>query len=222
MKIHKLEIYSDNIKEQLRFYRDQLNLKITDYSEDFFEVEIGYSTIKFQQKENATAYHIAFHIPDNQHKEALEWVKERMPVLEGNGQEIVDFFAWIAKSLYFYDEDKNIIEFISRESFSKPKSALFSEESILGISEVGLVTENIQEKFDFLNVEFKLEKYDGDFERFCAIGDDEGLLITINQKLKDWFPTDDKAFKSEFKIEFTHQEKQHSLIFEDDQLKAQQ
>ena len=222
MKIHKLQIYSDNIKEQLRFYRDQLNLSIIDYSEDHFEVETGYSTIKFQQKENATAYHIAFHIPDNQHNEALEWVKERVPVLEGNGQEIVDFMAWNAKSLYFYDEDKNIIEFISRESFSKPESALFSEKTILGISEVGLVTENIQEKFDFLNSNFQLEKYDGDFEHFCAIGDDEGLLITINQKLKDWFPTDDKAYKSEFKIEFTHQGKKNSLVFENDKLKAQQ
>ncbi|OEY73201.1 VOC family protein [Salegentibacter salarius] len=222
MKIHKLQIYSDNLKEQLRFYRDTLNLKITDNSDDYFEVETGYSTLRCQQKENATAYHIAFHIPDNQHKEALEWVKERVPVLRGNGQEIVDFMAWSAKSLYFYDKDKNIIEFISRESFSKPGSALFSEKSILGISEVGLVTENITEKFNFLNANFELEKYDGDFEHFCAIGDDEGLLITINQKLKDWFPTDDKAFKSEFKIEFSHQEKQHSLIFEDDQLKAQQ
>lgn len=221
MKIHKLQIYSDNIKAQLRFYRDTLNLKITDHSEDHFEVETGYSIIRFQHRENATSYHIAFHIPDNQHNEALEWVRERIPVLEGNGQEIVDFMAWSAKSLYFYDEDKNIIEFISRESFSKPESALFSEKSIVGISEVGLVTENIQGKFDFLNAKFQLEKYDGDFEYFCAIGDDEGLLITINQKLKDWFPTDDKAYKSEFEIEFTHKQKKYSLIFENDKLKAQ-
>lgn len=222
MRIQKLQIYSGNLKEQLCFYRDTLNLKVTDNSDDYFEVETGYSTLRFQQKENATAYHIAFHVPDNQHNEALEWVKERVPVLRGNGQEIIDFLDWSAKSLYFYDRDQNIIEFISRESFSKPESALFSEKSILGISEVGLVTENIKEKFDFLHTNFELEKYDGDFERFCAIGDDEGLLITINQKLKDWFPTDDKAYKSEFKMEFTQQGKKHSLVFENDKLKAQQ
>ncbi|PKD20246.1 glyoxalase [Salegentibacter salinarum] len=221
MKIHKLQIYTDNIKEQLRFYRGKLNFKITDYSDNHFEIETGYSTIRFQHKENATPYHIAFHIPDNQHNEALEWVKAHVPVLEGNGQEIVDFMAWSAKSLYFYDEDKNIIEFISRESFSKPNSALFSEKSIVGISEVGLVTENIQEKFHFLNSNYQLEKYDGDFEHFCAIGDDEGLLITIDQQLKDWFPTDDKAYKSEFEIEFTHKGEKHSFIFENDKLKAQ-
>jgi len=222
MKIHKLQIYSDNLKEQLQFYRDQLNLKITDYSDDYFEVETGYSTLRFQQRDKATAYHIAFHVPDNQYKEALNWVKERVPVLKGNGQEIVDFMAWNAKSIYFFDKDKNIVEFISRESFIKPESALFSEKSILGISEVGLVTENIKEKFNFLNANFELEKYDGDFERFCAIGDDQGLLITINQNLKDWFPTDDKAYKSEFQIEFTQQGKKHSLIFENDKLKTQQ
>ncbi|HKL36227.1 MAG TPA: VOC family protein [Salegentibacter sp.] len=222
MKIHKLQIYSDNLKEQLHFYRDTLNLKISDSTDHYFEVQIGYSILRFQQKENATPYHIAFHVPDNQHNEALEWVNERIPVLRGNGQEIVDFMAWSAKSLYFYDEDKNIIEFISRESFSKPESALFSEKSILGISEVGLVTENIKEKFNFLNANFELEKYDGDFEHFCAIGDDEGLLITINQKLKDWFPTDDKAYQSEFKMQFTHQGKKNSLVFENDKLKVQQ
>ena len=74
----------------------------------------------------------------------------------------------------------------------------------------------------FMAIFTKLEKYDGDFERFCAIGDDEGLLITINQKLKDWFPTDDKAYKSEFKMEFTQQGKKHFLVFENDKLKAQQ
>lgn len=222
MKIHTLQIYTDNIREQLRFYRDKLNLKITDYTEEYFEVETGYSRLRFQQKENATAYHIAFHIPDKQHNEALEWVKERIPVLEGNGQEIVDFLAWSAKSLYFYDEDKNIIEFISRESFSKPESTLFSEKSILGISEIGLVTENIEEKIEFLKSNFELEMYDGDSERFCAIGDNEGLFITINQKLKDWFPTDDKAYKSEFEIEFSHKETKHSLVFKNDKLTLQQ
>lgn len=109
MKIHKLQIYSDNLKEQLQFYRDQLNLKITDYTDDYFEVQTGYSTLRFQQRDKATAYHIAFHVPDNQYKEALNWVKERVPVLKGNGQEIVDFMAWNAKSIYFYDKDKNIV-----------------------------------------------------------------------------------------------------------------
>lgn len=222
MKIHKLQIYSDNLKEQLRFYRDQLNLKITDYGDDSFEVQTGFSSLRFQYKEKATSYHIAFHIPDNQYHQALDWLKARLPVLKGNGQQIVDFPAWSAKSIYFYDKDKNIIEFISRESFSKPESALFSEKSILGISEVGLTTENIKEKFNFLNINFELEKYDGDFERFCAIGDDEGLLITINQNLKDWFPTNDKAYKSEFEIKFTQHGKKHCLIFENDKLKTQQ
>ncbi|TDN88705.1 catechol-2,3-dioxygenase [Salegentibacter sp. 24] len=222
MKILKLQLYTANIKEQLHFYRDKLNLKIIDYTEDYFEVETGFSKLSFQQKENATPYHIAFHIPDNQHNEALTWIKERIPVLEGNGQEIVDFLAWSAKSLYFYDEDKNIIEFISRESFTKPESALFSEKSILGVSEIGLATENIQEKFEFLKSNVQLEKYDGDFKRFCAIGDDEGLFITINQKLKDWFPTDDKAYKSEFEIEFTYKESKHSLVFKNDKLSFQQ
>jgi catechol-2,3-dioxygenase len=222
MKIKKLQLYTSNVKEQLRFYRDTLNLEVQNFAEDSFEVYVGFSNLKFQQKEGATAYHIAFHIPDKQHEIALAWVKERVPILRGNGQEIVDFSAWNAKSIYFYDADENIVEFISRKNLNKPESALFSAKSILGISEVGLATNNIQEKLNFLKQETGLEKYDGNLENFCAIGDDDGLLITINKELKYWFPTNDKAHSSEFKITFDHEEKAFSLIFENNRLRKSQ
>ncbi len=193
---------------------------MSDYFEESFKVQAGFSEIIFTQSENAKPYHIAFHIPDKQEEKALEWVKEKVPVLKNETDEIIDFSAWNAKSLYFYDEDENILEFISRGSFSKPDSALFSSASILGISEIGIGTTGVKKKFGYLNAKFGLEKYDGDFEKFCAIGDDEGLLITIDRTQKDWFPTNDRAFASEFRIVFENNGQKHQLSFEDDQLKA--
>ncbi|MGM0934761.1 MAG: VOC family protein [Bacteroidota bacterium] len=219
MKIHKLQLYSLNFRGQLHFYRDTLGLKVKQNSEENFEVQIGYSLLEFQYKQDAKPYHIAFHIPDNQEEVALDWVKRRVPVLKNNNEEIIDFSAWNAKSLYFYDADENILEFISRRIFNKPLSALFSEESIQGVAEIGIGTTQVREKFNFLNSHFGLEKYDGDFEKFCAIGDDKGLLITIDRNKKDWFPTDDKAYAAEFRVEFRHQEKDHQLVFENDHLK---
>ncbi|UJH91180.1 VOC family protein [Antarcticibacterium sp. 1MA-6-2] len=218
MKIERLELQSKHLTEQLKFYRDVLELEIPVYDETSFEVKVGYTSIKFTEDNNATPYHIAFHIPDKQEEIALTWTKGKVPILRNNSDEIIDFSNWSAKSFYFYDADKNIVEFIARRNLFKPESSLFSEENIIGVAEIGLATENIEEKFLFLQKNCELEVYDGNFEKFSAIGDDEGLLITINKELKDWFPTEDKAFASPFKIKFSHRGKQYYLKFENDKL----
>lgn len=218
MKIEKLEIQTRDAGAQLKFYRDLMGLNVKNYTERSFEVKIGYTGVKFVETENATPYHIAIHIPDKQEEIALEWVKERVPVLKNKFEEIIDFSGWDAKSIYFYDADENIMEFISRRNFLNPESDIFSENSLLGIAEIGLATSNIKEKYKILREKCRLEMYDGSFDKFCAIGDDQGLLITINRNEKDWFPTNDKAFLSDFKIVFTHNEEQQQVIFEDDKL----
>lgn len=218
MKIEKLEIRSANLAEQLKFYRDLLELKISNYNEESFEVTVGYTNIKFILDSSATPYHIAIHIPDKQEEEALRWVKERMPVLKNNNDEIIDFSGWDAKSVYFYDKDYNIMEFISRRRFNEPDSPMFSNDSLVGVAEVGLATKDIESKFEFLQKNCHLKVFDGNFEKFCAIGDDKGLLITINKELKDWFPTKDKAYASPFSIWFSHGNESCALKFEKDQL----
>lgn len=218
MKIEKLEIKTENVEEQLKFYRDTLELEVKNYNYWSFEVKIGYSTLKFVESEKSTSYHIAIHIPDRQEGKALEWIKERVSVLKNNGDDLIDFSGWNAMSLYFYDADNNIMEFIARRNCFPPHLEMFSKESLLGIAEIGLATNNILEKYKYLHKKCHLEKFDGDFEKFCAIGDDEGLLITIDKNKKDWFPTKDEAHSSDFKVSFTHAGNQYQLQFEHDQL----
>lgn len=218
MKIEFLNIYTSKLEEQLKFFRDLFGLKIQNYTEESFEVLIGTSILKLSKKANATPYHLAFHIPDKQEEIALEWVKERVALIKSYNNEIVDFSNWDAKSLYFYDIDENILEFISRRTLNSPKSAFFSEESILGIAEIGLATSNIRKSYEFLSKNFQLEKFDGNFEKFCAIGDPDGLIITINKYLKDWFPDNDKAYASGFSLIFSHQNNTHHLQFKNDEL----
>lgn len=213
MKILKLTVYSNKIKSQLRFYRDDLGFEVLNYEEKSFEIKAGYSILKFEYRENPTPYHIAFHIPDNQEKDALQWLENETAVLKNNTDKIIDFSNWHAKSVYFYDEDENIIEFISRTDFSTPESALFSADSIVGLAEIGLGTENVSAKFDQLQEGCGLKKFDGDFKRFCAVGEPSGLIITINKNKKDWFPTNDKAYSSPFELEFSHLSKIYLLKF---------
>ncbi|TRO67012.1 VOC family protein [Christiangramia sabulilitoris] len=218
MEISKLTIYTSNIDSQLEFYRDELNFQIKDLSEKGFEVVAGYSRLRFEYKENSTPYHIAFHVPDRQEKIVLQWLENIVPVLGYNDDVIIDFPNWQAKSVYFYDKDKNIMEFISRRDFKKGDAGIFSPSEIVGIAEVGLVTKNIEEKFEKLRLNCVLDKYDGDFDRFCAIGGDSGLIITINNDKKDWFPTNDKAYSSEFKLEFRHDSKFFQLEYGNEKL----
>ncbi|HET8752952.1 MAG TPA: VOC family protein [Salinimicrobium sp.] len=218
MRIEKLKIYSSQPEKQLRFYRDVLQLDVLESSNDSFEIKIGYSTLKIEQKENASPYHIAFHIPALQEMKALEWLKKRVVVLKDDGNEIVDFSSWKAKSVYFYDADKNIIEFISRRDFFPSKNEVFSGKRLIGISEIGLATESVQQKFNFLNEHFSVKKFTEDYETFCATGDEEGLFIVINKERKTWFPSNDKAYSSEFEISIKTGEISGELTFKDDRL----
>ncbi len=219
MKIKKLKIYTSNIKQQLELYRDELGFEIGNYTEDSFELVAGYSILRFEFREKATPYHIAFHVPDVQENEALRWLENIIPVLKYNDDKIIDFSNWQAKSIYFYDKDKNIMELISRREFQKPESAIFNSSNIVGLAEIGMVTKEIKPKFEKLKLECGLDHFDGDFDRFCAIGDPSGLLITINNDKKDWFPTSDKAYSSDFEMEFEHDSKTFKLIFSNDELK---
>ena len=218
MKIEHLQVFTGNLKEQQVFYEKVLQLQLKNVSETSFQVKVGFSVLEFQKKKSAKPYHIAFHIPALQEEKALKWLKDRVSILKDGEEEIVDFSGWKAKSIYFYDADKNVVEFISRRHFFPPESEEFSEESIVGISEIGLATSDVKSAFDFLNTNFSLKKFTGDYERFCATGDDEGLFIVINKEQKYWFPSDDKAFASEFKIGFSTASGKAEMAYKNERL----
>lgn len=218
MRIEFLRLYTDKLQEQKEFYRDTLQLPLREVSEQSFQVVLGFSVLEFEERESATPYHIAFHIPALQEEKALKWLKKRVTILKNEGEEIVDFPAWSAKSIYFYDADKNVVEFISRKHFIEPGSSEFSEKSIEGVSEIGLATSNVRSAFDFLHENFGLKKFTGDYEHFCATGDDEGLFIVIDKNGKDWFPSGDKAYASEFEISFSTTSGKAKLIYKNERL----
>jgi catechol-2,3-dioxygenase len=218
MKIEYLKIFSPYPAKQKMFYQDVLGLPVTETENSTIQVKLGYSQLEIREMEDATPYHLAFHIPPHREESALEWLQKRTAILENKGDKIVDFPAWDAKSLYFYDADKNILEFISRRKLFPPETGEFSAEEILGISEVGLATGDVEDKFTFLNRNFGLEKYSGDYRHFCAIGDDEGLFITINKDQKDWIPTGDKAFASPFEIKISVEKALFGAVYANERL----
>lgn len=200
MKMEKLILFTNNLELQVDFYATVLEFQIINSTPESCSFKIGQSTLVFQYKKESAPYHFAFNIPSNKEDEALKWLKERVEILLFDENEIIDFSSWNAKSIYFYDADKNIVEFIARKNLNLNFTEKFSSRSILNISEIGVVTTQIQALFKRLNQIREIDVFSGDFERFCAVGDENGLFIIVHNQLKKWFPTGDKIYNSDFII----------------------
>tara|TARA_R110002033_G_scaffold68543_5_gene119753 strand:- start:744 stop:1415 length:672 start_codon:yes stop_codon:yes gene_type:complete len=220
MKIQELTLYTSNIDGQTEFYSQVLGLEIVKKSPKNVSFHIGNSLLQFEQKKEATPYHFAINIPANKEEEALQWLKSRITILKDEQDEIIDFRAWNAKAIYFYDQDKNIVELIARKNLKNESDQNFGPEQFLEISEIGVPTRDIESEFSILRNAMGIEIYDGGFGNFCAIGDENGLFICINKEHKKWYPTNDKAFASNFELLMQEKGKQYQVDFKNESIKV--
>jgi catechol 2,3-dioxygenase-like lactoylglutathione lyase family enzyme len=202
LKIKELKLYSHHLKEQKEFYVSLFGLELVNDSSDSFTVKVGDTLLSFIKCEDNPYYHFAINIPSNHIEESANWLKERTAILPFENEEIVNFTGWNARSIYFYDADKNIVEFIARGNLNINSSDSFSAKSLLSLSEIGIPTSNVPEIFTKLNEEYALGKYDCDLKKFCAVGDENGLFIVVNYNLKKWLPAMDEALPFPFEIHF--------------------
>jgi catechol-2,3-dioxygenase len=220
MQIKELKIYSSKIKDQVNFYSKVLGLNIIKRSDENVFFEFGKSILNIEFRPETTPYHFAINIPANKEYEALEWLKCKVEILRDGNNEIQDFDFWNAKSIYFYDIDKNIVELIARKNLNNSSNQKFDTNHFLEISEIGIPTLDIQKEFAQLTSLTGIEIFAGGFERFCAIGDENGLFICINKTAKDWFPTNDKAISSEFKIRLIEKGNEYRIEYKNEEIKA--
>ncbi|GAA3610218.1 hypothetical protein GCM10022396_29250 [Flavivirga amylovorans] len=71
---------------------------------------------------------------------------------------------------------------------------------LLSISEIGIVATNLESIYNSINNIKSIPVFDGSLERFCALGNENGLFILINKTIKTWHPTQEEAFTSNFII----------------------
>jgi hypothetical protein len=84
------------------------------------------------------------------------------------------------------------VELIARHSLSNRSGNKFSAQSILSVSEIGYVVEDVRLFSEHIKEELKLDLWDGDEQQFAAVGDEEGLLIVVPVD-RNWFPVDKPA-----------------------------
>lgn len=201
MYIKKLIIYSPQIDLQADFYATIIGLEVVEQSAESVSFAIGQSILTIAYRAQTTPYHFAINIPANKEEEALIWLRQRVEILKDGEHEIQNFDFWNAKAIYFYDEDRNIVELIARKNLDNASNEVFGVNQWLEISEIGVPTSDIEKDFEQLHRLTSIDVFDGGFERFCAIGDENGLFISINKEIKNWFPVNDKAYSSDFQIE---------------------
>jgi catechol 2,3-dioxygenase-like lactoylglutathione lyase family enzyme len=219
MQIKELKIYSSNIKAQTDFYNKILGLNIINYTDKNVSLAFGKSILNIEYKTKTTPYHFAINIPANKEFEALDWLKSKVEILKDGNIEIQDFDFWNAKAIYFYDIDENIVELIARKNLNNLSNKKFNANQFLEISEIGLPTLDIQREFVQLTSLTGIEIFYGGFERFCAIGDENGLFICVNKGVKDWFPTNDNAYSSEFEIKLIEKGNEYRIEYKNERIK---
>ena len=87
----------------------------------------------------------------------------------------------------------------------------------MGISEIGAPTKDLRAVYDRIREFFPIEKYSGDLNRFAAMGDEHGLFIVIDNKVKKWIPREDEAYFSPFEVSLRHEEQYFELKYENGQ-----
>jgi catechol-2,3-dioxygenase len=216
MKIKSIKLWALQLDALAAFYRDTLGLIIS-ARQNRFEAYVGYTRLAFQQAEAAEGgpYHFAINIPENQFDEGKAWLAQRVPLIQDrNGVDTFDFLSWNAHACYCYDPAGNIVELIARHSLDSAADGSlgpFSPRSLLGVSEMGLVTDDVRGSVNQLCQKFGLGVYDGaGSDAFAAVGDEQGLFIVVKRG-REWFPdTGNQAKSARFTLAFEFNGEMHS------------
>lgn len=206
MEILEIEILTDDIVETEKFYANSLGLQITDKNHKSISFQAGQSTLTFLKSNKLNPkYHFAFNIPNNKFDEAIIWTKSRVNLIEIDDNSIVaNFESWNAKAIYFYDNNKNILEFIVRLDLNNFTDKSFNISSILSISEIGIVGDKPVKLADKLLADNDLYFFakGTKSENFAALGNDNGLCIIVETGRK-WYPTEQQAEKHYTRIKIS-------------------
>lgn len=205
MHIRGLQLLSDDLEGTASFYHGLLGLPVLHQSGEELRLEAGETVLTFfPSQDQKPQYHFAFTIPSNKTEEALAWMKGKASLLEVEpGELIADFRNWNAHAFYFFDNNENIVEFIARHDFQNPSDAPFSGDSILSVSEIGIVGDEVSSQCRWL-----IEQYGVDYfsrqpalPKFAALGDDHGLFIVVPYR-RDWYPTKISSTKHWLRVDF--------------------
>lgn len=216
MKIKELTLLTNSLFETKNFYENTIGFKKITETEISISFAVGTSKLIFElteENQNPT-YHFAFNIPTNTLNDAINWALQRTSLIKTENSLITDFEKWKAKAIYFFDNNRNILEFICRTDLNNPTDKPFSVATILNINEIGLVADQPLHIGNEIIEKTKIEYFAKGPKRadFVAIGNDNGLFVISNPN-RNWYPTQEKAEKWKVKVKIEVADKEYELEF---------
>lgn len=189
MKIHEITLTVDDLASSAEFYRDVLGLAV-DESADGVVVHAGSTHLKLIHGERFDGvHHVAFGIVPSEFEFAHAWLSERVPLLASDGSEvIVGSPSWRSRSLYFLGPDDIILELIARGADEAEAPGDGYCPRVLSISEIGVAVPDVPASVRTISRELGLTLFSPGSPSFAPVGDDDGLLIVVQQD-RIWFPT---------------------------------
>ena len=191
MDILEVSLLSNNIRATRSFYGEVLKLPVSSHHAENVSIIAGKTTLIFNYVEDIEpVYHFAFNIPASQLNNVINYLQARLEIMpaDDKGGLIADFKSWNARSVYFNDNNGNILECVARYDLDELNSDAQTGSFILNISEIGVVIGNVSEAEKLLHGSgIPLYSKGPQQEDFSVLGDDNGLII-LKDKNRGWMP----------------------------------
>jgi catechol-2,3-dioxygenase len=191
MYIHELGLGTHHLEQQREFYTRVLELPLQTRRSDQFQLAVGSSSLIFTTNMQwiPLSYHLAFNIPEQHFAATKHWLAGRVPLLtDPNGADEFYFAEWNAHASYFSDPAGNICEVIARHDLPSQSPHPFTRASLLSISEIGLVVDDVAAFAQMVQRAMGSPVYRSAInELFTPLGDENGLLIVVKRG-RVWFP----------------------------------
>jgi catechol 2,3-dioxygenase-like lactoylglutathione lyase family enzyme len=136
-------------------------------------------------------HHFALLVPGDRFDAARTWLGERVePLVRDDGETVFPFDFWDARAVYFHDPAGNIVELIAHAGTAERSgvAGVFSAAELAGLSEVGIVVDDMAAAVAALERDVGLELWSGSAEQLAFVGAKAHTLI-LAPPGRGWLPT---------------------------------
>lgn len=194
MQFDQIHLYTPLPGILKEFYTSLLGQEAVRYDTARLFLQIGHTEVVFYTSETPATYHFAINCAYQIVESIPGFVKTFSEILPGpHDEEIIEFPNWNARSVYFRDPAGNIVEIIGRQRMQYALKDKSEKPVFHCVSELGLATPNFAKIREKVNRNLQLEEFWVEGDYFIALGDEEGLLITVDSEQKLWFPSNTRA-----------------------------
>lgn len=188
MQITHLEVGCHDPPALEPFYVAKLGFPLDGRDFDSFTVRAGWTHLTFRRRVDSQPIHYALNIPQNQMEPAAWWLAARTPLVgDSHGVDRFMHKEWHAESVYFRDPEGNLGELIARQGMRPDAFGAFDVHQVIGVSEVGIATDNAYGLGAELRRRCALKPYKDVNDTFFPVGSPAGMLLLVETG-RPWFP----------------------------------